>query len=122
MASSDLLSNRERVSLDRVIREAEQRSRFEFSVYIGSTRGEGTREFATRLHNRLVAPPRSVLIMIEPEERAVEIVTGAIVRERVTDAHVGKALTAMGEEFAQKRWFEGLSAGIELMASRSVRA
>jgi len=52
----------ERFQIDEAIRGAEQTSRFEFSVFVGRS-GADPRAFATQLHNSLVAPSRSILVM-----------------------------------------------------------
>ena len=70
------LSDADRLALDNTIRKAEQACRYEFSVYVGPGDGDDPRTFATRLHNRLVAPGRSVLIMVDPRRRVTEVVTG----------------------------------------------
>ena len=54
----------ERHEIDRAIRAAEQASRCEFSVYVGAADGP-PRPFAERLHAALVAPTRSVLILVD---------------------------------------------------------
>ena len=65
----------DRHEIDKAIRAAEQASRFEFSVFVG--RAEGTpRGFAERLHGASVAPDRSVLVMVDPRARVIEVVTG----------------------------------------------
>ena len=53
------------VALDETIRKAEQLSRVEFSVFVGHAEGE-PRAFAESLHAALVAPARSILIMVDP--------------------------------------------------------
>ena len=58
----------ERFQIDEAIRGAEQTSRFEFSVFVGRS-GADSRAFATQLHNSLVAPSRSILIMLDPASR-----------------------------------------------------
>ena len=77
----------ERFQIDEAIRKAELVSRVEFSVFVGRVDGE-PRAFATQLHNRLVAPPRSILIMLDPAARVLEIVTGGDVRRNLTDREV----------------------------------
>ena len=56
---------RERQQIDKAIRAAEQVSRFEFSVFVGAAEGRPA-AYATRLHASLVAPARSILIMVDP--------------------------------------------------------
>ena len=84
MPGGELFSSHERFTLDETIRKAEQLSRVEFSLFVGAAEDE-TRAFATRLHNSLVAPARSILIMVDPDARALEIVTGGYVRRTLRD-------------------------------------
>lgn len=77
----DPFSNAERFTLDDAIRKAEQLSRVEFSLFVGASEGD-PRAFATQLHNSLVAPSRSILVMVDPGARALEIVTGGYVHRR----------------------------------------
>ena len=68
-------SSADRFAIDETIRRAEQLCRYEFSVFVGAAEGD-PRSFATQLHNSLVAPTRSILIMVDVAGRALEIVTG----------------------------------------------
>ena len=52
MPGGELFSSQERFTLDETIRRAEQLSRVEFSLFVGTAEGE-PRPFATRLHNSL---------------------------------------------------------------------
>lgn len=122
MASSDLLSAQERLLLDGAIRRAEQTSRFEFSVYLGPVEGAQARPFATQLHNRLVAPARSVLIMVDPAARAIEVVTGGEVRRNISDAEVELAVTAMSDDLAHGNYATGLVRAIDLLAEHARRS
>lgn len=109
------LTSTERAALDATIRTAEQACRVEISVYIGSSEGE-PREYATSLHNTLVTPSRSVLIMVDPSRRLVEVVTGGYVRGKLTDAEVALAVEAMTTAFAEDDLAGGLTRGVELLA------
>ncbi len=122
VAASDLLTGQERSSLDRVIRRAEETSRFEFSVYLGPAEGADTHAYATRLHNRLVVPARSVLILVDPERRAIEVVTGGEVRRIISDAEVSLAVAAMGDDLADGNYARGLERAIDLLAQHAHRA
>lgn len=119
MAAGEPLSDADRLALDNTIRRAEQASRFEFSVYVGPADGEDTRAFATRLHNRLVAPPRSVLIMVDPRRRVVEVVTGGEVRRHLTDREVELAVLDMQGAFAAGDIAGGLTRGITMLAEHA---
>lgn len=119
MAAGDPLGEADRLALDRSIRLAEQSCRFEFSVYVGPVEGDDTRAWATRLHNRLVAPPRSVLVLVDPRRRVTEVVTGGDVRRHLTDAEVELAVLAMSSEFAAGNLLAGLQRGIAMLADHA---
>ena len=112
--SSTSLSATERAALDVTIRAAEQACRAEISVFVGAASGD-PRDFATSLHNTLVLPSRSILIMVDPDRRVVEIVTGGHTRERLTDDESAQAVAAMTERFATGDLAGGLTRGIELL-------
>ncbi len=113
------LSDADRLALDNTIRKAEQACRFEFSVYVGPTDGDDTRAFATRLHNRLVAPARSVLILVDPRRRVTEVVTGGEVRRHLSDAEVELAVADMHTCFADGELATGLARGIAMLAEHA---
>ncbi|WP_239455329.1 DUF5130 family protein [Nocardioides gilvus] len=116
--ASGELTSRERAELDRVIRSAEQISRVEFSVFRGISQGD-PRVFAGSLHAALAAPDRSILIMVDPVARVVEVVTGAEVRRTLSDRTVEMAVLAMQSEFAQGNDVGGITRGINLMAEHA---
>jgi uncharacterized membrane protein YgcG len=118
VAAGDPFSATERAALDAAIRKAEQLSRAEFSVFVGKAEGEA-RAFATRLHNSLVAPARSVLIMVDPTARAIEVVTGQFVRRTLSDSEVELAVIAMQTAFAEGDLVGGLRRGIALLADHA---
>ena len=89
----------QRASLDQAIRAAERVSRFEFSVFVGAAEGD-PRSFAEGLHGALSTPTRSVLVMVDPVARLIEIVTGSEVRRVLSDHEVGLAVLEMRSEFA----------------------
>ena len=108
----------ERAGLEETIRRAEQLSRFEFSVFIGTADGD-PRAFATSLHNSLVAPARSVLVMVDPRAKALEVVTGAQVRQRLSDQEVELAVVAMRTDFAAGDMLGGLRRGVAMLAEHA---
>ncbi len=118
MAAGDPFSSSERFALDEAMRKAEQLSRAEFSVFVGRIQGEA-REFATSLHNSLVAPSRSILILVDPDARVVEVVTGGHVRRHLTDAEVELAVADMQSAFALGDLVGGLRRGIQMLADHA---
>jgi len=117
VAAGDLTS-RERADLDKAIRAAEQSCRFEFSVFIGSAEGD-SRVYAQRLHSSLVAPTHSVLVMVDPAARVIEVVTGAEVRRHLTDREVELAIFAMQTDFAADDLVGGLKRAIAMLAEHA---
>ena len=111
-------SSAERFALDQAIRKAETLSRFEFSLFVGNAEGD-PRAFATQLHNSLVAPSRSILIMVDPTARALEIVTGGTVRRTLSDKEVELTAAQMQSSFAEGDLVGGLKRGIAMLADHA---
>ncbi len=118
MAGGDYFSSHERGSIDETIRKAEQLSRIEFSVFVGKAEGE-PRQFAMKLHRSLVAPSRSILILVDPVVRALEVVTGVDVRRNLTDREVELAVLEMQSAFATGDLVGGLKRGISMLADHA---
>lgn len=108
----------QRFQIDEAIRHAELDSRYEFSVFVGRAHGD-PRAFATQLHNALVAPARSVLIMVDPVARALEIVTGEVVRSTLTDREVELIALQMQTIFAEGDLVGGLRRGIQMLSDHA---
>ena len=111
-------SSAERRALDETIRKAEQLCRLEFSVFVGNVEGD-SRDFATSLHNSLVAPARSILVMVDPSARVLEIVTGGYARRNLTDAEVELVALQMQTTFAEGDLVGGLRRGITMLAEHA---
>jgi Domain of unknown function (DUF5130) len=118
VAGGDRLGSAGRVALDDTIRKAERVSRVEFSVFVGHAEGP-PREFARSLHAQLVAPARSILVMVDPDIHAVEIVTGSDVRRTLADPQVELAVAAMQSQFVEGDLVGGLRRGIQLLAENA---
>ncbi len=118
VAGGDRLRSSDRAVLDETIRKAEQLARVEFSVFVGNAEGD-PREFAAGLHAALVAPARSILIMVDPTRRLLEVVTGSYVRRTLTDNEVELAVAAMQSDFAADDLVGGLRRGIHMLADHA---
>ncbi|WP_395656178.1 DUF5130 family protein [Nocardioides sp.] len=112
-------NSHERYQVDEAIRHAELVTRFEFSVFVGRVDGE-PRAFATRLHNSLVAPARSIMILLDPAARVLEIVTGGEVRRALSDREVELVALQMQSLFAAGDLVGGLRRGIQMLAEHAV--
>ena len=115
MATGDGFSPSQRHLIDRAIREAETHSRLEFSVFVGALDGDH-RAYAENLHRKLVAPAKSVLILVDPAARVVEVVTGAQTRAELTDDEVRLAVAEMTSCFAEHNLVGGIVNGVGALA------
>lgn len=111
MPAGEAFSSAQQHDIDRAIRAAETRSRFEFSVYVGHADREAG-PFARGLHGALSAPERSVLVFVDPVERILHIVTGSVVRRSLSDEAVRLAALAMQTSFAEGDLVGGLTRGL----------
>lgn len=117
VAAGDL-SSRDRAELDRAIRAAEQSCRFEFSLFLGSVQGD-SHDYAERLHAALVAPDRSVLVLVDRTARVLEVVTGTDVRRHLSDREVELSIFAMQSDFAAGDVVGGLKRGLAMLAEHA---
>lgn len=120
MASGEGFTPAQRAAIDRAIRDAETVSRFEFSVFVGPVEGE-PRAFAERLHDALVAPSHSVLVMVDPIGRHLQVVTGTEVRRTLDDQEVALAVVDMQSQLALGDLSGGIVRGIHLLAAYARR-
>ena len=101
-----------------MIRAAEQASRCEFSVFVGTAEGD-PQAFARRLHAALVAPAVSVLVMVDPGHRSLEVVTGSEVRRHLSDGEVEIAVLHLKSAFAEGDLVGGLKRGVAMLAEHA---
>ncbi len=106
----------QRQQIDKAIRAAETVCRYEFSVYVGPAEGD-PRAFAERLHSALVVPARSVLVLVDPADRALEVVTGAEARRELEDAEVRLAVVEMQSQLSLGDLTGAIVRGINMLAS-----
>ena len=89
-------------ALDETIRKAEQLARVEFSVFVGNAEGE-PRAFARRLHAALVAPARSILIMVDPTRACSRSSPAATSAAPCSDSEVELAIAEMQSDVRRRR-------------------
>jgi len=120
VAAGETFTSAQRHEIDKAIRDAETLSRIEFSVFVGRSEGE-TRPFAERLHATLVAPDRSVLVLVDPAAKLLEIVTGAEAHRVLDDAEVKLAALTMQTAFAEGDLVGGITRGVLQLAEHARR-
>lgn len=115
------LSTRALLRVDEALRQADAASGLTFSVYIGDLE-EPFRDHAERLLGGLADPDHCVLLAISPNQRALEIVTGAVARRRVLDRDCKLAALSMAAAFAGGDLGGGIVAGLAQLAEHAGRA
>jgi uncharacterized membrane protein YgcG len=101
--------------MDEALRVADRSTGLTFSIYVGDL-DEPTREHAEKLHSQLSDPDRSVLIAVSPNQRALEIVTGAQARRRIPDRSAKLAALSAAAAFAGGDLTGGIVAAIAQLA------
>jgi uncharacterized membrane protein YgcG len=114
----EAFSSSQRDEIARAIRVAEQLSGFRFSVFTGGSESE-SRVFAERLHAHLEDPGRSVLVMVDPAARRLEIVTGSEVSRVIDDASAGLAALSMQSAFTAGDLVGGIVSGVQQLGERA---
>lgn len=112
MHAGSALDRSEVERLKRAQRNAEHISGLTFSLFVGVSE-EDSRGYAVRLHSGLADPDRSVLVMCDPEFRALQIVTGAQARRHLDDIECRLAAASMQTSFAAGDIVGGLVNGIQ---------
>jgi Domain of unknown function (DUF477). len=114
-------TTRQLLRIDDALRIADQSTGLIFSVYVGPL-DEPVREHAQRLHASLADPGRAVLIALSPNQRVLEIVTGAEARRRIPDRDAKLAALSMVAAFGGGDLTGGIVSGLDQLASRAGRA
>jgi len=114
-------TTRQLLRLDHALRIANQSTGLTFSVYLGALE-EPTRESAQALHRQLAGAATAVLIAASPNQRVLEIITGAEARKRVSDRDAKLAALSMAAAFAGGDLAGGVLAGLDQLASHAGRS
>lgn len=120
MAAGELFTAGQRNEIDRAVRRAETLCGLDFSVFVGRAESE-TRPFAERLHASLAAPGRSVLVLVDPGVRLLEVVTGPQAHARLDDRQVELAVLTMKSAFAAGDLVGGITRGVQQLADHAQR-
>ncbi|RJL22757.1 DUF5130 family protein [Bailinhaonella thermotolerans] len=99
------------------VRDADRLSGLRFAVYLGPARGRA-RQFAERLHAAL-GDDRAVLIFVDPDARALEIVTGPRARARLSDGDCRLVAMSMATTFSGGGLVTGLMRGLSALADHA---
>jgi hypothetical protein len=107
--------------IDEALRLADGSTGLTFSVYVGDL-DEPTREYAEKLHSQLPDPEHSVLLATSPNQRVLEIVTGAQARRRIPDRSAKLAALSMAAAFTGGDLTGGIVSGIAQLTEYAGKA
>jgi hypothetical protein len=113
-------TTRQLLRLDEALRVADRSTGLTFSVYVGDM-DEPVREHAEKLHSQLADPARSVLVAVSPNQRLLEIVTGAEARKRLPDRDCRLAALSMAAAFGGGDLAGGIVSGLAQLADHAGR-
>ena len=111
MLAGDGLSFGDRRRIDAALDTASRISDLDFEAYLGPA-AVAAREHAHALHSHLRRPERSVLVLCDPDARALEIVTGRATRQFLDDTACRLAVATMTSSFLAGDLVGGLVRGI----------
>ena len=107
--------------ISRACSAASSESGLHFSVYVGPVEGD-IREHAERLHAALgKSASRSVLILVAPGDRQLEIVTGKESARRLGDRACALAALSMTTSFAGGDLVGGTVTGLRMLSEAAGR-
>ena len=113
------LTPAQRAELQRLLEHAERQSGLTFSAYVGAW--AGGRQGAESMLERLAHPDRSVLVVIDPTARALEIVTGRLARVSLDDRACGLAALSMTSALSTGDLMGGLRDGLAVLGEQARR-
>jgi len=111
-------STRQLLRIDEAMRLADRSTGLTFSVYVGDL-DEPVRGHAEKLLGQLANPARSVLVAVSPNQRALEIVTGAETRRRIPDRSAKLAALSMAAAFSGGDLAGGLVSGLSQLVEQA---
>ncbi|MGI8675333.1 MAG: DUF5130 family protein [Nocardioidaceae bacterium] len=120
MPAGEAFTPDQRRGIERAIRVVQESTGYAFSVYVGAAEGD-SRRVAEDLHNQLAEPAYSVLVMVDPAARALEIVTGSQVRRDLDDGEVALAALSMQAAFAAGDLSGGIISGVYQLGEHARR-
>ena len=121
MPSGEAFTDTQIREISRACTTASQESGLHYSVYIGAVDGD-IRDHAERLHAALgSSASRSVLVLVAPGDRQLEIVTGKDSSRRLSDRTCALAALSMTTSFSGGDLVGGIVTGVRMLAESAGR-
>ena len=108
----DPFTEKELIQLDDALTAATRSAKIRFNVYVGDLDGG-----AEALFPRTPEAARSVLIAVSPNQRTVDILSGADVADRVTSRICQLGVTASIASFGEGELIDGIVAAIRVISA-----
>jgi uncharacterized membrane protein YgcG len=114
--SGDGFTDAQMRDIERVVETAKSETGLNFSLYIGGADGD-IRDATEKLHGSLgEEATRAVLVMVDPGDRLLEIVTGEESSRRLSDRACALAALSMTTAFAGGALAGGIITGVRMLA------
>jgi len=114
----EVLTPRQQDEINRAIDIAQREGGLSFTAYVGRVTGEPT-AFARKLLAALPDPAQSVVVVVDPTLRQLEIVTGTVAARNLDDRACALAAAAMTSAFAAGDLAGGIASGIVLLGEQA---
>ena len=105
-------------AIERAIGHAHKESSLTYSVYVGAP-DEDLREYGRRLLGALAAPATSVLVLIDPANRRLEILTGSEASQHLDDRATALGAMSMTSSFSAGDLAGGIVAGLHTLSEHA---
>lgn len=101
--------------LDEALTMCSRETGLRFAVYLGDLGADSNARVA-ELHDEIEGSTEAVLVAVSPEQRVVEVLTGAGARTRLPDNGAKLAVMSMVASFKEGDLFGGLLSGLRMLA------
>lgn len=118
MVDGEVLTPRQEDEINRAIDIAQRESGLSFTAYVGPATGDLV-AFARRVLAALPDPGQSVVVVVDPTQRRLEIVTGNVAARNLDDRSCALAAATMTSAFAAGDLSGGIGSGIVLLGEQA---
>jgi len=118
VAAGEAFTVDQRRGIERAIQYAEAGSGLVFSAYVGPAEGDSW-AYAHQLLQQLPDPARSVVVLVDPAKRVLEVVTGSIAQRTLTDTECAFAVLSMQSSFSAGDLSGGIVAGLQQLGDHA---
>lgn len=104
------------VALDNALTDGSRASKARFATYIGDL-GSDTAARAREILAKVPTPNDAVLVAVSPDQRAIEVVYGAGVGERIAPAAAPQGIAAAAAAFTDGSLIDGLISAVRVISA-----